>query len=345
MQENYCISVPRAESWGTALLEKCNLKEDDACKVVKVLIEANLRGVDTHGIIMIRHYAKRFTTIKIRPITVVQESETSCLIDAGDNYGILVSYNSMEKAIEKAQKYGSGVVSVRNSNHFGAAAYYAMMAARKGMLGIAMANAVARIPPWGGKKPFLGNNPMAIALPGNDFPIVLDMALSVVAYQKLVTYAREGWPLPGDWAYDIDGEYTTSHQAALNGMLAPVGGYKGAGLSVMTDLICGGMSQNGFSENIPPIEAYQQSRHVGQFFMAVNIGNFLPLGIFQSMIETYSRKFHAIPRKTDCDRLYLPGEIEYEKYKERSMKGFPLSSAAVSQLNNLSDEFGIQHLV
>jgi LDH2 family malate/lactate/ureidoglycolate dehydrogenase len=345
MQEHYCISASQAEKWGTKLLTKCNLSEDDASKVTRVLIEANLRGVDTHGIVMIRHYAKRFTTIKTRPIMVVQESETTCLVDAGDNFGILAAYSSMEKAIEKAQKYGSGVVSVCNSNHFGAAAYYTLMVARRGMLGIAMANAVARIPPWGGTKPFLGNNPVSIALPGNDFPIVLDMALSVVAYQKLVTYAREGWPLPQDWAYDSNGEYTSDHQAALNGMLTPVGGYKGAGLSVMVDLICGGMNQNGFAENIPPIEAYQQSRHVGQFFMAVNINNFLPLDVFKSMIEIYSRKFHAIPRKSNSDRLYLPGEIEYEKYKERSVKGFPLSPTAVSQLNNLADEFGIPHLV
>jgi LDH2 family malate/lactate/ureidoglycolate dehydrogenase len=344
MQE-YRISVDHAMKWGVSLLTKCNLNPEEAAIVVKGLVSSNLRGVDTHGLVMIRHYARRFTTIKYRPIEIVQENETTCMIDAGDNYGILASTIAMNKAIEKAEKYGSGVSSVRNSNHFGAAAYYALMAAEKGMLGISTTNAGARIPPWGGKEAFLGNNPIAIALPGNEYPVILDMALSVVAYQKIVTYAREGWPLPEGWAYDSGGELTTDHQAALKGMLTPLGGYKGAGLSVMMDLICGAISKNGFADHVLSIDEYDKPRHVGHFFVAVKISNFLPLDVFKSLIETYSKKFHAIPKKEGADRLYMPGEIEYEKYCDRIKHGFPLSQAAVDQLNEVSDEFRIAHLV
>ena len=345
MQDQYRISVDQAMKWGVSLLTKCNLNAEEAAIVVKGLISANLRGVDTHGLVMIRHYARRFTTIKYRPIEVVQESETTCLVDAGDNYGILASTIAMNKAIEKAEKYGSGVASVRNSNHFGAAAYYALLAAEKGMLGISTTNAGNRIPPWGGKEAFLGNNPIAIAVPGNEYPVILDMALSVVAYQKIVTYAREGWPLPGDWAYDSNGELTTDHKAALEGMLTPLGGYKGAGLSVMVDLICGAISKNGFADHVLPIDIYDKPRHVGHFFVAIKISNFIPLDVFKSLIDAYSKKFHAIPRKEGVDHLYMPGEIEHEKYCDRIKNGFPLSRAAVDQLNEVSDEFGIAHLV
>ncbi|MDR1901485.1 MAG: Ldh family oxidoreductase [Treponema sp.] len=345
MQDQYLVSVDQAAKWGVSLLTKCNLNAEQAAIVVKGLISSNLRGVDTHGLVMIRHYARRFTTITTRPIEIVKETETTCLVDAGDNYGILASTIAMNKAIEKAERYGCGVSSVRNSNHFGAAAYYALMAAEKGMLGISTTNAGSRIPPWGGKEAFLGNNPIAIALPGDEYPVILDMALSVVAYQKIVTYAREGWPLPEGWAYDSAGEPTTNHQAALDGMLTPLGGYKGAGLSVMLDLICGAISQNGFADHVLSIDMYDKPRHVGHFFIAVNISNFLPLDVLKSLIAAYSRKFHVIPRKDGVDRLYLPGEIEYEKYKERSKNGFPLSRAAVEQLNEVSDEFGIARLV
>jgi LDH2 family malate/lactate/ureidoglycolate dehydrogenase len=345
MKDQYRITAEQATKWGISLLTKCNLNKEDAAIVVGALVKSNLRGIDTHGIELIRHYARRFTTIKTRPIEVVQENETTCLIDAGDNYGILASTIAMNKAIEKAEKYGSGVSSVRNSNHFGAAANYALMAAEKGMMGISTTNAGVRIPPWGGKDAFLGNNPIAIALPGKEYPVILDMALSVVAFQKIVIHAREGWTLPEGWAYDSSGEPTTNADAALkSGMLTPLGGYKGAGLSVIMDLLCGAISKNGFADNVLSIEEYDKPRHVGHFFVAIKIANFLPLDVFTELIDSYSRKFHAIPRKEGIDRLYLPGEIEYEKYKDRVKNGFTLTQATMAQLNKVADEFGIEHL-
>jgi LDH2 family malate/lactate/ureidoglycolate dehydrogenase len=277
---------------------------------------------------------------------VIKETETTCLIDAGNNYGILASTMAMNKAIEKAEKYGSGVASVRNSNHFGAAANYALLAAERGMVGISTTNAGMRIPPWGGKESFLGNNPIAIGLPGKDYPVVLDMALSTVAFQKVVVHAREGWPLPEGWSYDSNGEPTTDQDAALkSGMLTPLGGYKGAGLSVITDLLCGAISQNGFADTVLSIEKYDKPRRVGHFFVAINISHFLPLEVFTALIDSYSKKFHAIPSKADTAHLYIPGEIEHEKYKDRVKNGFPVSKATMDQLDKVADEFGVEHLV
>lgn len=344
MKKEYRITAAQARQWGVTLLKKCNLNEQEAEIVADVLISANLRGIDTHGIVMIRHYARRFTRIKTRPVSVLKENDSTCLVDAGDNYGILAAHFAMNKAIEKAKKHGAGVASVRNSNHFGAAAQYALMAAENGCAGISTTGAGARIPPWGGAKTFLGNNPIAIAVPGKEYPIVLDMALSVVAYQKIVTFAREGWPLPEGWAYDAKGQNTTDHQAAIDGMLTPMGGYKGVGLSVLTDLLCGALSQSRFADTIKSIEEYDSPRGVGHFFIAVNIAEFLPLDMFLSIVSAYSERFHAIPLRQGEERLYMPGEIEHLNYRDRIVNGFPLSSSAIQQLDDVSDEFEVERL-
>jgi LDH2 family malate/lactate/ureidoglycolate dehydrogenase len=347
MKNQYRVSAEQATKWGMSLLTKCNVNEKDAAILVEKLVLSSLRGVDTHGLILIRHYARRFSLMKCRPIEVVQESETTCLIDAGDNNGFLVSTFAMDKVIEKAEKYGCGVASVSNSSHNGAAANYALMAAEKGMLGIAWTNGGCTMAPWGAKKAFLGNNPLSIAVPGNEYPITCDIALSTVAHQKIVTYAREGWTLPEGWAYDSGGNPTTDPQAALKfngGILTSIGGYKGVCLSVLADLICGAMNKNGFAENITPFELYDKPMHVGHFFLAVKISNFIPLDAFKGMVGIYSKKFHAVPRKEGVDRLYMPGEVEYEKYCDRLKNGIPFSRAAIDQLNEVSDEFGIAHI-
>jgi LDH2 family malate/lactate/ureidoglycolate dehydrogenase len=348
MDEQYRVSAEQATKWALTLLAKCNVNEKDAAILVEKLILSSLRGVDTHGLILIRHYARRFSKMKCRPIEVVLESETTCLIDAGDDNGFLASTFAMEKAIEKAEKHGCGVASVRNSSHNGAAANYALMAAEKGMLGISWTNGGLTMAPWGAKKPFLGNNPLSMAVPGNEYPVICDIALSTVAHQKIVTYAREGWTLPEGWAYDSEGNPTTDPKAALKfngGMLTSIGGYKGACLSILADLICGAMSQNGFAENITPFEIYDKAMHVGHFFVAVKIANFISLDAFKSLVEVYSKKFHAVPRKEGVDRLYMPGEVEYGTYCDRIKNGIPFSRAAIDQLNEVSDEYGIAHIV
>ena len=344
MKEQYRIPADQATKWGVSLLTKCNLSEQEAATVVKAMITSNLRGVDTHGLILIQHYSRRFTTIKFRPIEVVQESETTCLIDAGDNYGMLAASIAMEKAIGKAQSHGCGVVSVRNSNHFGAAACYSLAAAEKGMLGITTTSGGSVIPPWGGKKAFLGNNPISIAAPGNEFPIILDLALSVVANQRIVKYIREGLPIPEGWVFDSEGNPTTDHQAAQKGMLVPLGGYKGVCLSVMMDLLCGVLSNTGFPDASVPNPVYDKAQRVAHFFMAIDVQRFLPLDVFKSLVESYSKKFHAIPRREGVDRLYMPGEIEYETYCDRIKNGLVFSQAEMDQLNEAADQFKVAHL-
>jgi LDH2 family malate/lactate/ureidoglycolate dehydrogenase len=344
MAKTYYISIEQATEWGVRLLQKCNIDETQARTAMKVLITANLRGTDTHGIVMLQHYTRRFVRIETRPVSVISENGCNTLIDGGNSLGTYASVIAMEKAIEKAEKFGAGVSSVRNSSHYGAAAYYALMAAQKDMIGISTTNAAARLAPWGGIDEFIGNNPFAISVPSGKYPITLDMANSVVAFQKIAAYAREGLTLPEGWSMDNKGEPTTDAQAALNGILMPVGGYKGVGLAVMIDLLCGALSQNGFSDGIPHYADYDKPRQVGHFFIAVKISDFLDINTFKASVDGYVEKFHTLRKKEGVDRLFVPGEIEYENSVERTKNGFPLSDAVVDQLNAVSDEFGVPRL-
>ena len=344
MKDVNLVQAEKAKKWAVALLRKCNMDAEGADIVADILVSANLRGVDTHGLVMIRHYVRRFTTIPMQPVRVILEDDSTCLVDGGANYGMLAAHFAMSRAIEKAKTHGAGVASVRNSNHSGAMAYYALMAADKGCVGISITGGGARMSPWGGTKAFLGNNPIGIALPGDEFPLVLDMALSVVAYQKLVTSAREGLPLPEGWAFDKNGEPTTDPQAGLDGLLAPIGGYKGAGLSVMTDLLCGALSQGIHADTIRSVDEYDKPRGNGHFFIAINVESFLPLPIFKSLVKAYSDRFHAVPARPGAE-LFIPGELEYRTYKDRIVNGFPLTRPAAEQLNEVAGEFNVEPLV
>lgn len=339
------ISIGQATEWGVRLLQRCGIDESQARVVMKVLVTANLRGTDTHGVVMLQHYVRRFVRIDTRPVTVIQENGCNTLIDGGNNFGTYASVFAMEKAIEKAGRYGAGISSVRDSGHFGAAAYYALMAAENDMIGFSTTNAAARLAPWGGIDELIGNNPIAVSVPSGKFPVTLDMANSVVAFQKIAAYAREGLTLPGGWSMDSKGEPTTDAQAALNGILMPVGGYKGVGLAVMVDMLCGALSQNGFSDIIPHFADYDKPRRVGHFFVAIKISDFVSVDKFKATVDAYIEKFHAARKKEGVDRLFVPGEIEHENTLERTKNGFPLSDAVVAQLNTVSDEFGVPHLL
>lgn len=342
MDDKIIISCNKARKWGLEILTKGGLSSKEANDVLDVLIHSNLRGVDTHGIIKIVHYTKRLLGTSRKPVQIINESGTICLVDGGDNLGPIVAKYAMEKAMEKARIQGSGVAIVRNSNHYGTAAYYSLMAAQQGMLGISMTNASRRVAPWGGIDAIVGNNPWSVAIPGDEFPIVLDMANTVVANGKIRECKLEGKPLPEGWAMDSDGNPTKDPDKALKGTLMPIGGYKGVGISVMVDLICGALSQNGFSKSIARLEDSKNPQKVGHFFMAINIFDIVDPNVFRNSIADYIKMFKGVRLKTGCNEVYLPGEIEWRLEQERKEKGFPLTRSAIEKLNVLAKEMGVQ---
>ena len=339
------VKAARVEAWSRQMLLSIGISEEEAATAARILTAANLRGVDTHGILMLRVYMHRFSRIKTGPISTVRETPNSIVIDGGDRLGMVVADYAMDRAIEKAKRHTVGVACVRNSNHFGACAYYTLKAAQQGMIGVAMTNAGKRLAPWGGLENILGNNPFSVATPGGAHPVVLDMANSVVAFQKIVQYAREGNTLPEGWSLDGQGRPTTDAQAALNGFLMPVGGYKGVGMTILVDLLSGALSLNGLSCDVADSDDFDRPRKIGHFFLALNVADFADPAAFIQIVENFARRLHSVPKMEGVERTYMPGEVEMETARRRTEEGIPLTQAALDTLNGLAQEFGVERLV
>lgn len=342
---NIIISEERARSWSLEVLEKVGVTGDYARYVSDCLVHSNLRGVDTHGLVRLTAYAQRMERTATAPVQVISNDGATCLIDGGNQLGPVGGSMGMEMAIDKARQYGTGMAAVRNSNHYGTAAYYALKAAEAGMLGISMTNASPRIAPWGSVEAILGNNPWSIALPGADFPVVLDMANTVVANGKIRTAFREGTPLPEGWAMDKDGNPTTDPAAAMNGLLMPVGGYKGVGITVMVDLLCSVLSGGAFSSMVRRMEDTANPGNVCHFFLAVDIGRLLPLEEQRARVAEYISQFKSVRLKDGVTEVYLPGELEWRTEQQRRQTGIPLSEKSIGELNALSLHLGIAPII
>ena len=341
---DYVITEERARSWAELVLQKAGVSGTYSRYVSDCLVHSNLRGVDTHGLIRLPAYAERMQHTQAEPVQILRDEETTCVVDAGNQPGPVGGCIGMEKAVEKARAHGLGMAVVRRSNHFGTAAYYAMKAAEQGMLGISMTNASPRIAPWGSVEAILGNNPWSIALPGEEFPVVLDMANTVVANGKIRTCLREGRPLPEGWAMDKGGNPTTDPAAAEKGLLMPVGGYKGVGITVMVDLLCSVLSQGAFSSMVRRMEDTEHPGNVCHFFLAADISRLLPLEEERDRIAEYAALFKGVKKKAGVEEVFLPGELEWRTEQERKKTGIPLSEKSVGELNAMADRMGVEHI-
>ncbi len=228
--------APKLRAWTEQVFQKVGVSKEDAVLLTDSLIEANLRGVDTHGITrMLCVYVKRMQVGVVNPKTelkVIREHPSTALIHCKNSIGQVGSNHAMRLAIDKAKTTGVAFVATTHSNHYGAAAYWAMMALDHGMIGFSSTNAPAVVAPTGGRTPMLGTNPFAVAIPaGQEQPMVLDLATTVVARGRILLYAKQNKPLEPGWAFDELGRPTVDPHAAVKGLLAPIGGYKGYGIA------------------------------------------------------------------------------------------------------------------
>jgi LDH2 family malate/lactate/ureidoglycolate dehydrogenase len=330
-----------------ACFEKLGLSRSDSETIADNLVFANLRGVDSHGVIRMKIYAERLRAgginAKAKP-KVVREGQTYALIDADNGAGQLACSQAMKLAIAKAEQAGIGVVGVKNSNHFGAAAYYAMMALKHGMIGFAITNASPTMAPTGGRQARLGNNPLAIAFPAyKEPPVVLDMASGAVAKGKIFIAQQEKKKIPLTWALDENGLPTDDPDAAAAGLIQPIGGYKGYGLSLAIDILTGVLCAGGFSTHVDlmykNISAPTNTAHT---CAALLIDSFTPLDEFRRRMDEIIHLMRSCPRAVGIERIYVPGEIEYETEKERRASGIPIGQALIEQLCALGAELGVE---
>ena len=342
---NIIIPESRARAWAEEVLRKVGLAGPYAHYVSDCLVHSNLRGVDTHGLVRLTAYAARLEQMERSPVQILNDDETTCVIDAGNQPGPVGGSIGMEMAIEKAKAHGTGMAVVRSSNHYGTAAYYSLKAAEAGMLGVSMTSASPRIAPWGSVEAVLGNNPWSIALPGDQFPVVLDMANTVVANGKIRTCLREGTPLPEGWAMDKDGNPTTDPAAAMNGLLMPVGGYKGVGITVMVELLCSVLSGGAFSREVNRMEDAANPGNVCHFFFAADVARLMTPEQLRARMAEYIQMFKSVRLKDGVAEVYLPGELEWRTEQERRRTGIPLSEKSIGELNALADRVGVSHII
>jgi LDH2 family malate/lactate/ureidoglycolate dehydrogenase len=249
----------------------------------------------------------------------------------------------MEKAVEKTVVAGFSYIAVRNSNHFGTCAHYAMMAVPHDMIGIALTNGQAHLAPTGGAAKLLGNNPWSIAVPAGDrLPVVLDMANSVVAMGKVRSAIKEGkTTIPGDWALNRDGEPTTDPQEALHGIPLPVGGYKGYGITLMVDLLSGVLANSAFGPRVKGTDTVVGFAGVGHAFLAVSIAAFDDVAAFKVRMDDYIDEIKGTRKVRGIKEIYLPGEPEFIKERERRQQGIPLPRTVVEDLVAIGKDTGV----
>jgi LDH2 family malate/lactate/ureidoglycolate dehydrogenase len=334
--------------WTAEIFRKVGVSREDAALLTDSLLEANLRGVDTHGITrMLCVYVKRIQVGVVNPktqLTVLREHPSTALIDCKNGIGQVASHSAMRMAIEKAKKTGVAFVATTHSNHYGAAAYWAMMALPHGMIGFSSTNAPATVAPTGGRTAMLGTNPFAIAIPaGREQPMVLDLATTVVARGRILLYAKQNKPLEPGWAFDERGVPTTDAQVALKGLLAPIGGYKGYGIALAVDLLCGVMTGSSYGSHFPGFLADNmiEPTDVGSIFSAINVESFMDLPEFQVSMDKALHEMKACAKADGVQRIYIPGEIEFESKAERSKNGIPIPDAIVKDFVALGQELGV----
>ena len=327
--------------------EKLGLAPEDARLVADNLIFANLRGVDSHGVIRTKIYADRLRAggfkLKVRP-QVIAEHQSCALMDGQHGPGQVAAMSAMKLAIAKAESSGFAVVSVKNSNHFGASAYYSMRALDHGMIGLATTNAGPSMAPTGGRSGRLGNNALAVAVPAGKYPpVVLDMATGAVAWGKIFLAQQEKRKIPNTWALDRNGVPTDDPNAAAHqGLIQPFGGYKGYGLSLLIDILTGVISGGGFSTGVKGLYTdIENPADVAQTCAALRIEAFMPLAEFCGRMEQMIEMMHSCPTAPGVERILVPGEIEHQTEQRRRADGIPINEELHKELLALGAELGV----
>jgi LDH2 family malate/lactate/ureidoglycolate dehydrogenase len=338
----------RLRGWTEEILQKVGVSREDTVLLTDSLIEANLRGVDTHGItrmlcVYVERIRKGVMSAKSN-LVVVREKASTALIGCHNSIGQVGAARAMEMAIGKAKQTGVAFTAVAHSNHYGMAAYWAMMALPHGMIGFSSTNAPATVAPTGGCTPMFGTNPFAVAIPaGQEQPFVLDMATTVVSRGRIVLHAKQDKPLEPGWAFDEHGVPTTDPHTALKGLLAPIGGYKGYGIMLAVDFLCGVLTGSNYGTHFPGFLADNMidPTDVGSVFAAVNVESFIDLPEFTAAIDKAIREIKTSTRAEGVKRIYIPGEIEFEMKTERLAHGIPIPESVVKDFVALGRELAI----
>jgi LDH2 family malate/lactate/ureidoglycolate dehydrogenase len=336
------IPVGELTRFVDAILQGAGVPAERAKIAADCLVAANLRGVDSHGIQLLPFYVEQLLAGEVdgRADGKVASESGSCLVFDGQNaLGQWVAEQCCGHAIRIAREHGVGFVTARESNHFGAAAWWALKMRAAGMIGIVMCNASPIVPPWQGKKGQLGTNPICVALPG---PWLLDMATTTVAAGKIFKAHINGQPeIPAGWAFDSDGVPTTDTEKAYKGMLMPLGGYKGSGLAMMVEILCAVLSGGAMANELGGIRWRGTRVRVSQTFIAVDIERFMAVDEFTARMEKLVGIIKSTPAAPGYEEVLVAGDPEWRIEADRLAKGIPIADGNWAELVKAAGKVGV----
>jgi LDH2 family malate/lactate/ureidoglycolate dehydrogenase len=335
------IAADTLRTYVAKIFETKGMPAGDAEIVADNLVEADLRGVESHGVNLVSLYCQRFDEGKMQPVTKVtveHDEPTVARLHGGLGLGQVAGLQAIDLAVEKAKAHGTAAVGVRESTHLGALAYYTQRAAEAGCCAIAVQNGPTMVPPFGGLQGIFSTNPFSFAAPaGEEYPIVLDMATTAVAGNRIILYRKKNQEIPDWWATDAEGNKVTDPHAASLDHLQWFGGYKGFGIAMMVEILSGVLMNASFGRTeLTEATAHGKARVAkGYLFVTLDIERFMPEAQFRSYMDTLIRDIRNTERAAGVDRIYVPGEIEHLRREERLRDGIPLDPALVTELESL----------
>jgi LDH2 family malate/lactate/ureidoglycolate dehydrogenase len=321
----------------TRALVGLGLAATDAADAARILVLGDLFGVHTHGVSRLESYGERLDMGGINAkaqVRIERVAPAIVKVDGDNGVGTLVGYRALESAMQLAREFGVAVAFVRNSNHFGPIAPYSLIAAEAGFASIIGSNSTTTIAPTGGREAKVGNSPVAFGVPNPDGrPLILDMAVSVVARAKIRDALKRGEAIPDTWATDKEGRPTTDPKAALDGFLQPIGGYKGYGLALIVDLFAGLLSGAGYLTHVTSwIDAPEAPQNLGHFFILVDTRNLGPSTWLAERMTDFAHILHSTPPADAAKPVLVPGELEMDRLERHRRDGVSIDPALYAKL-------------
>lgn len=324
---------------------QAGLSEEESAVFSDSLVKADMRGISSHGMTRLATYAKRvedgLVAGHVTP-EIIKDGLGVIAVDGKNGMGAYVGAWTMERCMERAEKYGNCFAAVRGGNHFGYAAYFTELAARGGMLGLAIANGPPALPPTGGVKPLLGTNPLAVSLPTDGEPLTLDMATSAVARGKVTLARKNGQPIPLGWGVDKDGNPTTDPAAVLDGgAMLPVGGPKGYAISLIIDILCSCILGACNGQTMGSFYDFSRTQNSGFCFAAIDLSKMVDPDLWEHRLQLLLSSITNSPTQAGVERIFLPGQVEQERAVRAENDGLSFSPAVEKELRTLAERYQV----
>ena len=340
------VDANALREFATAVYAGAGMPAADAQLVADTLVQADLWGHQSHGVLRLGWYLERIRNGVMKPVTTpefVIDAGTIAVIDGHDGVGHVVTELATREAIKRAKAHGLGAVGVRMSNHFGTCMYYTRMGALEGCAMFLTSNGGPAMAPWGGRKKIIGTNPFSVATPaGRHPPFLMDMANTGVARGKIYLARNKRQPIPEGWAIDADGAPTTDAQAAIDGIILPMAGHKGYALAMMVDVLSGVLTGSGFLSQVHSPYKTDEKSNCGHFMIAINIEAFQPLAAFNARMEEYIAELKSVPLAKGHDAVFYPGEIEANNDTANRRDGLLLPDDTLADLARIARATGLE---